>query len=59
MYKINLESTAWIRGSNPDACHGCLSVVDCCVLLGRDLCDGTTNCPRERVCLCVCVSFNY
>jgi hypothetical protein len=35
--------------------HGCLSLVDCCVLSGRGLCDKLTTRSEESYRLCVCL----
>ena len=40
------HSPAGIAGSIPAGGHGCLSV-ECCVLLGRGLCDGLITRPEE------------
>jgi len=36
--------------------HWCLSVVECCVLLGRGLCDGPIPLPEESYRVCVSLS---
>jgi hypothetical protein len=41
------RSSAEILGSNPTGGDGCLSVVECCVLPDRDLCDELISRPEK------------
>ena len=52
------RSPAEIVGSNPSGGQGCVSVVECCVLSGRGLCDGPITRPEESYRLwCVIMSY--